>query len=489
MDPVSIIRANLDARIAAHRARVASGALQPLLFPGVAPRALPVPYACAPLDRALPPCGTRAPPAPAAVARMLLGGAPRASMAPYGRGPPARAPPPYGTRAPPAPAAVARLALAAGARVSFHRNPVAAMDEAGLRSAFSELGGVERAGVVGAARLTHDTEAAKPLMYRNQYSRFSLALFPYQPELPVTFVPLRAFLGSYVLERGNKSSGLSGVLSHLARICKAAGQWSVSDTDLGTIKEDIKWLKRMYPSPAVPTRELSTDERLRFYAACADGTLEGALAHALLSTCVAAQMRFTEAIGLHEEDVRLGEHGLLIQVVRDKTHQSTLAPYPRACARYPPWFAAHDAMPPLQRYLTRYAGGPLSERPVRKGYFFFTQPERVDGGAARAGNRPLTPEFARALLIRYLNTAGVVNPDGLLNFSLHFARTTGFNDLANRLYLGRRVAAEAGGWAEGGCITQSYQKRTAADISSSLFISLLRVCRDLKREGPPGSAK
>ena len=378
--------------------------------------------------------------------------------------------------------------LCPGARVTALRDPVAAMDEVGLRSAFSLLSGTERVELVAAARLTQDTEATKPRMYYNQYRRFSSALFPGVPELPVTFVPLRAFLGSYALQRGNKASGLSGVLSHLARISRATGEWAVSESDLDALKEDIKWLKRTYPSAPEPARELSLDERLRFYAACADGTAEGALAHALLALCVAAQMRFTEVIRLHEEDVTLGDHGVLIKVIRDKTHQTTLSPFPRVCARYPPWFSKHDAMPPLQSYLTRYAGGPPGERPVRKGHHFLTQLERVDEGRMQAGGRPLTPGYSRQLLIRYLRTAGVINPDGLFKLNLHFGRTTGFNDVANRLYLGRKAAAEAGGWAEGGCIAKHYQQRTATDIAASMFIELVRVCRDLKREGPPGSA-
>lgn len=362
------------------------------------------------------------------------------------------------------------------------------MDEAGLRAAFSQLDGAQRADVMGEARRTQDVEAAKPRMYYNQLYRFTLALFPNLAPLPVTFLPLRAFVGSYVLERGNQAASLSGVLSHLTRICKAKEEWAVSDADLGTIKEDIKWLKKMYPSAPTPTRELSVAERLRFYEVCNDGSAEGALALALLTFCVASQMRWEEVIGLHEEDVTLGDHGILIKVIRDKTHQTTLSAWPRVCARYPPWFAAHDPLIPLQRYLTRYAGGPLGARPVRRGSSFFTQLERSEEGAVRAGREPLTPAYARQLLVRYLTAANVTDANGLLKFSLHSGRATGFNDLANRLYLGRVAAAEAGGWAEGGCISQAYQRRTAADISASLFINMIRVCRDLKREGPPGSA-
>ena len=64
-----------------------------------------------------------------------------------------------------------------------------------------------------------------------------------------------------------------------------------------------------------------------------------------------------------------------------------------------------------------------------------------------------------------------------------------FNDFANQLYLGRVVAAEAGGWTEGGCVAESYQRRTALDLSCSIYIELLRVCDLMGRPRPSSDAR
>ena len=100
-------------------------------------------------------------------------------------------------------------------------------------------------------------------------------------------------------------------------------------------------------------------------------------------------------------------------------------------------------------------------------------------GRLVAGYEPLDRDFSRALLLLFFNRAGLAEPEELLHFNLHFARSTGFSDLANKMFLGRVMAAAAGGWAEGGCIAESYQRRTAEDLASAIHISLVRVCRDL----------
>ena len=222
------------------------------------------------------------------------------------------------------------------------------------------------------------------------------------------------------------------------------------------------------------------EDRERFYAACARGGAPGAQAHALMSMSVAAQARFSEVIGLHEPDVVLRRDlGILISVILDKTHKMTLNAYPRVCARYPGRFLAHDAFFPVSHYLATCAGRDESSLPVPGRPFFTKLVCRADGSYA-AGTEPLDADYARALLLRFLKAADIADADALLNFSLHFARTSGFSDLANKMFLGRLLAAEAGGWAEGGCVAESYQRRTAEDLASALHISLVRVGRDLR---------
>ena len=102
-----------------------------------------------------------------------------------------------------------------------------------------------------------------------------------------------------------------------------------------------------------------------------------------------------------------------------------------------------------------------------------------------SGEERLDDSYARALLKRFLDAGGVADADGLLNLSLHFGRTTGFNDLANKCFLGRLLAAEAGGWEEGTCVAENYQRRTAEDLGSAIYIAMVRVSRDLGWTMPP----
>jgi hypothetical protein len=152
-----------------------------------------------------------------------------------------------------------------------------------------------------------------------------------------------------------------------------------------------------------------------------------------------------------------------------------MRPHPRVALRPPLPFRQPDALHHVQRYL--WANGrAASEEPL----------------FSRAGGRaPLTADYARSLLLRYLRAAHVVDPDGLLNFSLHFARSSGFNDLANKIFLGRLLAAEAGGWEEGGCVAESYQRRTAQDLACAIHRAMRSACRDFgwtmpEGTGPPG---
>ena len=94
---------------------------------------------------------------------------------------------------------------------------------------------------------------------------------------------------------------------------------------------------------------------------------------------------------------------------------------------------------------------------------------------------------ARALLTRFIRAARVEDVDGLPTFSLHFARSSGFNDLANKLFLGRLIAAAAGGWEEGGCVAESYQRRTAEDLACALHRARRSDCRDFDGAMPPGT--
>ena len=378
---------------------------------------------------------------------------------------------------------VASMMAVAAKTVRTTRDATASLDGAGVLEAFGGLSGVDKARAIELARRNYDFDAVKPRMYRNQFHAFVTRNFPGKAAMPVRFVELRAFVSAYVCERGNKASNLSDMISGLRRGTSCVGDWDVSDTELAVVKGDARWLVLMYPSAPVVTRALSVEERVLFYGACAAGGAEGALARAIVKMGVSGQMRFEEVIGLWEEDVTFGEHGVLMSVVRDKTHKTTLTPYPRVCPRYPPWFGVHDAWVELNTYRAcfgpkapRGLNAPRAQRP------FFTKLElKADG--YRASEEPLDAPYVRRLLLRFLTDT--VGGDASDCLNLHCFRSTGFNDIANKLYLGRVAAAEAGGWTEGGCIAQSYQRRTAMDLSCSIYIELLRVCDLLGRARPP----
>lgn len=378
---------------------------------------------------------------------------------------------------------VAVMMAQAARTVKDTRDAAASLCNVGVLKAFGELSGEDKARAIHLARRNYDHDAVKPRMYRNQYRDFVTRNFPGKPTMPVRFVALRAFVSAYVCERGNKASNLSDVISALHRGTNCVGDWDVSDTELAVVKGDARWLVLMYPSAPTVTRALSVEERLLFYDACASGGAEGALARAIVKMGVSGQMRFEELIGLCEEDVSFGEHGVLVSVVRDKTHKTTLTPYPRVCPRYPPWFGVHDAWVEMKSFRACY--GPEAPRGVVAAHprrpFLTKLVLTADG--YRASEEPLDAPYVRRLLLRFL--AGTVGGDASECLNLHCFRSTGFNDIANKLYLGRVAAAEAGGWTEGGCIAQSYQRRTAMDLSCSIYIELLRVCDLLGRARPP----
>ena len=381
---------------------------------------------------------------------------------------------------------VAALMLEAARTVKATRDSRASIMGAGLPAAFASLSGEEMALSTQLARREHDFNAVKPRMYRHQYMDFVAAYFPGRPQLPVVFTCLRAFVSQYVVGRGNKASNLSDVLSGLFRGTNCSGAWAVSEQERDVINADARWLKLMYPSPPTVTRALSTGERVLLYSACASGGAEGALAMAIVKMGVAGQMRFEEVICLWEEDVQFGQHGILVNVVRDKTHQTTLTPYPRICPRYPPWFKEHDAWIEVKNFKARYgAGAPRGAGPPRAARPFFTKLVKTEDGF-RASEEKLDAPYVRELLLRFLRVAIVGDAAACLN--LHCFRSSGFNDIANQLYLGRVVAAEAGGWTEGGCVAESYQRRTALDLSCSIYIELLRVCDLLGRPRPSSTA-
>jgi len=66
-----------------------------------------------------------------------------------------------------------------------------------------------------------------------------------------------------------------------------------------------------------------------------------------------------------------------------------------------------------------------------------------------------------------------------MDLTCHTFRTSGFNDLANGLFLGRVLAAGCGGWSEGTCVAKHYQRMTAADLAAAVYIHLRRNCVDL----------
>lgn len=379
--------------------------------------------------------------------------------------------------------AAARALLYGATLVPRMRDPAAALRTVGLPSAWAALTGPECAEALGRAQEESAFSAVKPAMYRRQYGRYVSERFVGVAVLPVLFIPLRAFISSYVVERENKASNLSSVVSALHSGTACVGEWALTEAEYVLLKKDIAWLKKSYPSAPVPVRELTVSERELFYAACERGGPEGLLAMVIVKVSVAAQMRFTETTSLWEQDVVLGEHGVLIEVILDKTHKTSLKPFPRVCCRYPPFFGVHDANPTLQRYLKVYgpgaprgAGAPRRDRP-------FLTKLVGEGVNMRASDEELDSAYVKRLLERFFLAAGLRDVAEVLN--LHCFRSTGFNDIANRMYLGRRNAAEAGGWAEGGCVLESYQRRTAMDLSCSIYMEFLRVCALLRRENPP----
>jgi hypothetical protein len=371
----------------------------------------------------------------------------------------------------------ARHLLTARAHVAAARSGKAAVTASGAASVFRALDGDARAAVVATARVFHDAEAEKPRIYRAQLFRFCGALWPNQAHTVVRFTQTRAFIASWVIDRGNHATSASDIVSFIKRAARARGEWELTACEEEELRADCRWLRPAFPEPPRPTRALSLCERERFYACCADAGDDGLLAAAIMSLSTGSQMRFTEVIGLKETDVTVVTHlGVLIAVIMDKTHKRELKPYPRVAPRLPLHFRLHDALPRVTQYL--WSVGRPAGRPPTKGAPFFT----------RAGTtEALTAPYARALLLRFLHAARVEDADGLLDFSLHFARSTGFNDLSNKLFLGRLTAAEAGGWEEGGCVAESYQRRTAEDLACAIHRNLRAACRDFGWTMPPGT--
>lgn len=372
--------------------------------------------------------------------------------------------PPFGTVG-----AAAAALHRARAHVSELRSGKAAIHASGAAAAFRALDGEGRAAAIREARFLHDTEADKPRIYRLQYFKFCAEMWPAFVNVTVRITQLRAFIFSYVVDRGNHAKSAGDIICFIRRATKARQEWALSAADEADMAADARWLRQSFPEPPKPTRGLSLEERERYYRCCENAGAEGTLAAALMATSTSAQMRFTEVIELCECDVTVRPPlGVLIEVIQDKTHKDDLKPHPRVAPRLPLHMRAHDATPRVLLYL-QSSGKRLGSSPLA-GAKFFT---RSDTGA------PLTAEYARALLLRFLRAARVEDPDGLLNFSLHFARSTGFNDLSNKLFLGRIIAAEAGGWEEGGCVAESYQRRTAEDLACAIHRNLRAACRDL----------
>ena len=388
---------------------------------------------------------------------------------------------------PPTPFGAARALLHARTLTTTMRSGHAAIGVAGARAAFVLLTGDERAEAMDLTRRLYDSEAQKPRCYRAQYYAFCKEHWPAMLPTQIRFTPLRAFIASYVIDRGNMAKYVGDIVSAVRRAALALDEWGLDSHEEAELASDRLWLSRAFPEPPRVTRGLTLEERSRFHAACAAGGAAGLQAAAIMNLSVGTQARFTEVIRLNEDDVVLRHDlGVLVQVMRPKTQQDNLKPHPRCAPRLPLHFREFDAYHAVKLYLDEVAGRAPSTAPTA-GRPFFTQLTRNAAGGLVPGTKPLTPDYARSLLLRFLAAAHVADGLNLLNLNLHFARTTGFNDLANKLYLGRVIAAEAGGWEEGGCVAESYQRRSAEDLACALHRALRSACRDFEWTMPAGT--
>jgi hypothetical protein len=147
---------------------------------------------------------------------------------------------------------VAPLLYTARGRVTAVRSGKAAIHASGAVEVFRVLGGDDRAAALGGARVLHDTLAPKPRMYHRQFYAFCQAMWADRVWTSIRFTQMRAFIASYVVDRGNHAKSSADIVSYVRRAGRAKGEWALTVEEERELAADCRWLRVAFPSPRAP---------------------------------------------------------------------------------------------------------------------------------------------------------------------------------------------------------------------------------------------
>ena len=341
---------------------------------------------------------------------------------------------------------------------------------AGADTLWHGLTGEERYAAIFEARVIATAGTDRKVNRREDFIKFMARLFPGQPALPAMKQAVVVYTSDWVIDRGNKSRGLTNMVSELRTSMSVFGEWGLDEDDEHELRANTAYLRRAFPSSSLPQATLTLRELGRFYAYCAAlDTFETRLAAALMRTMVATQARATELCNgaLQIGDLVFDGYGLLINSVLNKTRKDTLDPLARVAPRLPLHLAAHDPYDSLAAYMLEVQSAATSHSsPVFRD--FTSSP----GGAITHSPNPLSADKARALLVRLLEASGVREASKTFAFNMHFGRAAGFNMYHNTLFLTRSLCAVMGGWRDSDVINTHYHKLSPLELDTSVRFEL-----------------
>ena len=323
------------------------------------------------------------------------------------------------------------------------------------------------------ARVSFLAGSDRRVQARKRFIAFMAENFPQMRVFPVALEVVLVYSSDHVLLRGCKSQGVGDMISELRCACRPLGEWGLQEDDEFHLLANSKFLRRAFPSESdpQPTLSLAQLEQLYVFLERLD-TLEARLCLALVKLMVGAQSRAKELCDgrLWVGDVVFHKYGVLIAGVFNKTRHHTADALARVAPSLPLHMRAHDASAPLRRHLIADAGWGGASVTARTPVF--REPERGVDGVWRLSMRPLTSEYARLMITKYLAAADVQGTG--VSFSMHFGRGAGFNLLHNTLMLDKPLVAAAGGWRARDVIDEHYHKRSPLELAVRIYYDLLQ---------------
>ena len=371
-------------------------------------------------------------------------------------------------------AAVLALRLAASL-IKDTRSAPLALELSGARSLYMAAGsGDHRYQALQEARLERTAGTPRLVCRRKDFLRFKARHFPNRPPTPARVDEVCVYCADWVIDQGNKSSGLGGIASELRCSMRPFMEWGLGETEEAELSANNNYLTRAFPSSStVPQATLSLHQLADFYAYLERlDTIETRLVGTLMRSLVATQARATELCNgaLQEGDLTFHKLGVLIDSVLNKMRKDTLDPTARVAPRLPQHLAIHDPFYHLQQYLRESAvPGDRPDRPV------FRDIVNTLGGPPTPSPHPLSAERARELLVRHLTASGVKEAHKAFQFNMHFGRAAGFNMYCNTMHLEKELVAAMGGWKQYDVIDKHYHKKSPLELVSRVFYE--QACR------------